>query len=182
MVKKVLLVILLILIFNFDKAYAKIAIYSLKDLVRESSLIVIGEVSAIDENSRLGNSTAAVDIKKYIKGSKEKDNKIFIKYEGTSKVWAEDQPVFKKGETTLLFLQKINNNFYRTTDCCIGHVSIDSDLKVHVLDYDGKNIDNNNWVESLFDHKRYYPSYITVDECVERIKKYMSEEVINEKK
>ena len=176
-IQRIIFVILISLIFCCDNLFAFGVPLSFKEMVRKSDLILIGEVKEVRENSwvyvnhthRIRGSTAEIEVRNVIKGSlgKGEGNNIFVRYLGTSEFWVEDQPEFRNSERVLLFLKKIKGNYYGSVNLYAGKVEISDKNTVWIGDEDSKVKLNEN---------------LTIDECIERIKRYMSLEGKNEKK
>jgi len=181
-IHKITLLILVSSLLYCDSLFARAMVWPLEKMIEESDLIAVGTVKVIKENSWINGptpgSTAQIETARIIKGLL-KGSSVLVRYLGTTKFWVDDEPQFEINKKVLLFLKRINNNYYKTV--ASGNVEINIEDKVYIWEGNKDKWDG-HYSMVWDDGKRYYCKVLTIDECIERIKKYMSSEGKNEKK
>ncbi|MBP5468451.1 MAG: hypothetical protein J6Z11_04320 [Candidatus Riflebacteria bacterium] len=120
--------ILLIVFLTNTRSKAMIRDITLEELVQKSDVVVIADVLAIKEVGTLPSGTTVianlVEVDQPLMGGAAIGERLKIKTWGI-----EDNPVFKKGLRTLLFLRKVDN-YYEVVSGIAGSWPIVDDGKI----------------------------------------------------
>lgn len=106
---KILFLSLFLILLLFGNSFAKIKIYSFEEIIHESNIIVIGEVTEVNKNI-FGNDVAKIKKIKTIKGEL-KEVVLKIKFGDVFFIFNEDTTKLEPGEQYVLFLKKDNSHF-----------------------------------------------------------------------
>jgi len=177
-IQKITLSMLVFFTLSCDSLFARAMVWPLEKMIKESDLIVVGTVKVIKEYSWISGptpgSTAQIETARIIKGLLKGDS-VLVRYLGTTNFWVEDVPHFEINKKILLFLKRINDNYYKTVGLSSGKVEINAEDKVYIWEGNKDKWDGYSSI-GWDDGKTYYCKVLSIDECIERIKKYMSSE------